>query len=55
VWKLTWDASSGSLLATIHWVTREYLRALALLLPLNGWLVDGTRPLFHRRGSVCIL
>ena len=27
-------------LATIHWVTSGYLLALALTLPLNGWLVD---------------
>jgi len=27
-------------LATIHWVTSGYLLALALMLPLNGWLVD---------------
>lgn len=27
-------------LATIHWVTSGYLLALALMLPLSGWLVD---------------
>jgi len=27
-------------LSTIHWVTSGYLLALALTLPLNGWLVD---------------
>ncbi len=27
-------------LRTIHWVTSGYLLALALVLPLNGWLVD---------------
>lgn len=34
-----------STLATIQWVTSGYLLALALLMPLNGWLVDrvGTR------------
>ena len=29
-----------STLATIQWVTSGYLLALALMLPLNGWLVD---------------
>src|ERR1700734_751241 len=29
-----------SSLATIQWVTSGYLLALALMLPLNGWLVD---------------
>lgn len=29
-----------SSLSTIHWVTSGYLLALALVLPLNGWLVD---------------
>lgn len=35
-------------LATIQWVTSGYLLALALILPLNGWLVDrlGTRKLY---------
>src|SRR6202451_387596 len=28
-----------SSLATIQWVTSGYLLALALMLPLNGWLV----------------
>src|SRR5580693_7535720 len=27
-------------LTTIQWVTSGYLLALALMLPLNGWLVD---------------
>ena len=27
-------------LSTIQWVTSGYLLALALMLPLNGWLVD---------------
>ncbi|HEY0123932.1 MAG TPA: MFS transporter, partial [Rhizobium sp.] len=27
-------------LSTIQWVTSSYLLALALMLPLNGWLVD---------------
>jgi EmrB/QacA subfamily drug resistance transporter len=27
-------------LSAIHWVTSGYLLALALMLPLNGWLVD---------------
>jgi EmrB/QacA subfamily drug resistance transporter len=29
-----------STLATIQWVTSGYLLALALIMPLNGWLVD---------------
>ncbi len=29
-----------STLATIQWVTSGYLLALALMLPLNGWMVD---------------
>jgi EmrB/QacA subfamily drug resistance transporter len=29
-----------SSLAAIHWVTSGYLLALALMLPLNGWLVE---------------
>ncbi len=29
-----------SSLATVQWVTSGYLLALALMLPLNGWLVD---------------
>ncbi len=29
-----------STLATVQWVTSGYLLALALMLPLNGWLVD---------------
>ena len=29
-----------STLATIQWITSGYLLALALMLPLNGWLVD---------------
>lgn len=35
-------------LGTIQWVTSGYLLALALLMPLNGWLVDrvGTRTLY---------
>ncbi|MCU1483251.1 MAG: drug resistance transporter, EmrB/QacA subfamily, partial [Subtercola sp.] len=35
-------------LATIQWVTSGYLLALALVLPLNGWLVDriGARALY---------
>ena len=37
-----------STLATIQWVTSGYLLALALLMPLNGWLVDrfGTKKLY---------
>lgn len=37
-----------STLGTIQWVTSGYLLALALLMPLNGWLVDrvGTRTLY---------
>lgn len=37
-----------STLATIQWVTSGYLLALALLMPLNSWLVDrfGTRKLY---------
>lgn len=37
-----------STLETIQWVTSGYLLALALLMPLNGWLVDrvGTRKLY---------
>ncbi len=35
---LAHDLDSG--LATIQWVTSGYLLALALMLPLNGWLVD---------------
>lgn len=35
-------------LATVQWVTSGYLLALALLMPLNGWLVDrvGTKKLY---------
>ena len=33
-------AELHSTLAAIHWVTSGYLLALALMLPLNGWLVD---------------
>lgn len=35
-------------LSTIQWVTSGYLLALALMLPLNGWLVDriGARALY---------
>jgi EmrB/QacA subfamily drug resistance transporter len=35
-------------LVTIQWVTSGYLLALALLMPLNGWLVDrvGTKKLY---------
>ncbi len=35
-------------LATIQWVTSGYLLALALTLPLNGWLVDriGTKAMY---------
>jgi MFS family permease len=35
-------------LATIQWVTSGYLLALALVMPLNGWLVDriGARKLY---------
>ncbi|HEX3651892.1 MAG TPA: DHA2 family efflux MFS transporter permease subunit [Rhizomicrobium sp.] len=35
-------------LSTIQWVTSGYLLALALMLPLNGWLVDriGTKALY---------
>ena len=29
-----------SSLTAIHWVTSGYLLALALMLPLNGWLVE---------------
>ena len=41
-------ASLHSSLATIQWVTSGYLLALALMLPLSGWLVDriGARPLY---------
>ena len=37
-----------STLATIQWVTSGYLLALALVLPLNGWLIDriGARKLY---------
>ena len=37
-----------STLGTIQWVTSGYLLALALLMPLNGWLVDrfGTKTLY---------
>ena len=37
-----------STLGAIQWVTSGYLLALALLMPLNGWLVDrvGTRTLY---------
>lgn len=37
-----------STLATIQWVTSGYLLALALVMPLNGWLVDrvGARKLY---------
>ena len=33
-------AELNSSLSTIQWVTSGYLLALALMLPLNGWLVD---------------
>ena len=33
-------AELHSSLSTIQWVTSGYLLALALMLPLNGWLVD---------------
>jgi EmrB/QacA subfamily drug resistance transporter len=33
-------AELNTSLASIHWVTSGYLLALALTLPLNGWLVD---------------
>src|ERR1700683_4871588 len=35
-------------LSTIQWVTSGYLLALALMLPLNGWLVEriGTKALY---------
>ena len=38
----------GSTLATIQWVTSGYLLALAMTMPLNGWLVDriGVRRLY---------
>lgn len=41
-------ADLHSTLVTIQWVTSGYLLALALLMPLNGWLVDrvGTRRLY---------
>ena len=41
-------ASLHSSLATIQWVTSGYLLALALMLPLSGWLVDriGARSLY---------
>jgi MFS family permease len=41
-------ASLHSSLATIQWVTSGYLLALALMLPLCGWLVDriGARSLY---------
>jgi EmrB/QacA subfamily drug resistance transporter len=41
-------ADLHSSLATIHWVMSGYLLALALLMPLNGWLVDrvGTKRLY---------
>jgi MFS family permease len=32
-----------SSLATIQWATSGYLLALALMLPLNGWLPASTR------------
>ena len=37
-----------SSLSVIQWVTSEYLLALALMLPLNGWLVEriGTKQLY---------
>ena len=37
-----------SSLSTIHWVTSGYLLALALMLPLSGWMVDriGTKALY---------
>ena len=37
-------------LSTIQWVTSGYLLALALMLPLSGWLVDriGARALYLR-------
>ena len=37
-----------STLQTIQWVTSGYLLALALMLPLNGWLVEriGTKRLY---------
>jgi MFS family permease len=41
-------ASLHSSLATIQWITSGYLLALALMLPLSGWLVDriGARSLY---------
>jgi EmrB/QacA subfamily drug resistance transporter len=36
----TLAAEMHSTLATVQWVTSGYLLALALMLPLNGWLVD---------------
>ena len=31
-------------LSTIQWVMSGYLLALALVLPINGWLVDESHP-----------
>jgi hypothetical protein len=41
---------------TIHWLAIKYLLIIAVLLPMNGWLVDlvSTRTLFHLRGEICI-
>ena len=41
-------AAFHSSLSAIHWVTSGYLLALALMLPLSGWLVDriGARVLY---------
>src|ERR1700709_2810600 len=38
----------GSPLGTIQWITSGYLLALALALPLSGWLIDrvGARRIF---------
>ncbi len=44
----TLGATFGATLGTIQWVTTGYLLALALALPLSGWLVDraGARRIF---------
>ena len=42
-----------SSLSAIQWVTSGYLLALALMLPLNGWMVDriGAKALYPRLRS----
>jgi MFS family permease len=39
----TLAAALHSSLTTIQWATSGYLLALALMLPLNGWLVERMR------------